>query len=264
VEVEVRHQLPALLAAVYHQAVAAFGGAFLPGQFIGNADQASHQGNISFTRLNEGSYVLPGNDQQMHRRLGVNITEGYYLIISINYVTGELAGYNLTENATHFASSFTLTNVPPVPGRALLKQVAALGIAGDDGREVLYLKAHNGLGCQVRVGDNIRLPDGPRKQSAGTTYGHKIDRLVLFDSLSYFARAAALAYHGLKSGGDKGRRIAIHPAAGGRPGRADNLPRTGRGRPHIIKGLAFNFEGQLSPPVERLHQPPVRRIAGGI
>jgi hypothetical protein len=105
VEVKMRHQLPALLAAVYHQTVAAFGDTFLPGQFIGNADQASHQGNIFFTRLNEGGYVLSGNDQQVHRRLGVNITEGKYFIIPINYVTGELTGYNLTENAGHFASS---------------------------------------------------------------------------------------------------------------------------------------------------------------
>jgi hypothetical protein len=101
VQVKVGHQLPTLRAAVYHQAVAAFGDTLLPGQFIGNADQASHQGNIFFTRLGEGSYVLSGNDQQVHRRLGVDITEGKYFIIPINYVTGELAGHNLAENAAH-------------------------------------------------------------------------------------------------------------------------------------------------------------------
>ena len=73
---EVRHQLPAFLAAVYYQPVSAFGDTFTFSQLIGGIYHMSHQGHFGFRYIKKGRNVLSGDDKDMRRGKGTDITEG--------------------------------------------------------------------------------------------------------------------------------------------------------------------------------------------
>jgi hypothetical protein len=52
--------------------------------------------------------MLSGDDNQVQRRLRVDVAEGDYFIVLVDNVGGYLPGYNLTENAVYFNPSFCI------------------------------------------------------------------------------------------------------------------------------------------------------------
>lgn len=101
---EMGHQLPSLFTAVDYQAVAGFGDAFLLSKPVGDGDHVSHQGRLLPGYLGQRSEVFFGNDQQVHRRLGVDVAEGNYLFILVYDVAGYFTGDDVAEHAVHLIS----------------------------------------------------------------------------------------------------------------------------------------------------------------
>jgi hypothetical protein len=65
--VEMRHQLPALLAAIYHQTVTIPGYAFIYRQLLGNANHMPYQAGFFIVYISQRGKVFSGNDKQVHR-----------------------------------------------------------------------------------------------------------------------------------------------------------------------------------------------------
>ena len=54
-----------------------------------------------FIQVMQGSDVLPGNDQEVHRRLRIDILEGDRQIVLIQALRGDLPGSDLAEQTLH-------------------------------------------------------------------------------------------------------------------------------------------------------------------
>ena len=59
---------------------------------------ADHFG-IFGLRLFQASKMLPGNDQHMRRRLGVDVLEGQHVLVLVNFLGRNLAAENAAEEA---------------------------------------------------------------------------------------------------------------------------------------------------------------------
>jgi len=79
--VEVIHCLASVGLAVYYETRAIFGAAVFTGEFLGLKKQPSKQGGVSGLKFHYVTDVLFWNNQEMHRRLGVDVPESQKFII---------------------------------------------------------------------------------------------------------------------------------------------------------------------------------------
>jgi len=105
VDVEMGHNLPALRSAVYHQAESGCGDAVLPGQLVGDTYQMPHKLFFVFREVGNAVDVFPGDNQDVHRGFGVDVGEGYRLLILIDDIALDLTLGDATEDTIHI---FTL------------------------------------------------------------------------------------------------------------------------------------------------------------
>jgi hypothetical protein len=103
-QMQMGHCLPPLPTTAYSQTVAPFRNTLLPGYLTSNVYHMSHERRVSFSKLSQRGDMTHGYDQDMHRRLGIYVTEGKYFFIPIDGIAGYLPAYNLAENAVHFPS----------------------------------------------------------------------------------------------------------------------------------------------------------------
>lgn len=71
---------------------------FFPGDTSGNQQQMAEQVFISFFGVGHPGYCLPGDDQDMHRSLRVDITESDALIIFMYDIGRNIAVEYLAKN----------------------------------------------------------------------------------------------------------------------------------------------------------------------
>jgi hypothetical protein len=99
-QVEVIHRLAAIRSYVDDNAIA-LPEVLLARELIGDAMQVAYQGLflLAGSDLGERGDVLLWNDEVMHRSFGINVREGYCLLIFIEFVRGNFSGGDFAENA---------------------------------------------------------------------------------------------------------------------------------------------------------------------
>ena len=75
---------------------------------LGGEQNVPGQRFIVFGQVVEGSHVLLGDHQEMHRCLGGNIVEGQYLVILVNDIRGYFSVDDLGEQSIHSCFSVVL------------------------------------------------------------------------------------------------------------------------------------------------------------
>ncbi|MPN36761.1 hypothetical protein SDC9_184272 [bioreactor metagenome] len=99
--VQVMHLLPALIASIYHDAESTLRigiAALLQRQLGGQRHHLAQQRSVFGGNLRHRRNVLPGHDQKVHGRPGVDVMEGEQVFVFINLLRGNLALDDLAEN----------------------------------------------------------------------------------------------------------------------------------------------------------------------
>ena len=90
VQVEVIALLSAVLPAVEHEAVAVIGDPQIAGDAIGEQNHPSCKFRITFPQVGDGRNRFAGDDQDVMRRLRVDVAKGEKLIVLIDDVRLDL------------------------------------------------------------------------------------------------------------------------------------------------------------------------------
>jgi hypothetical protein len=97
VEVEVKDDLPAFAVAVQYQAESALGDALLPGDAVRHQEEVSEESIITLASIKERWKVSAGNNQDVDRRLRVDVLEGYGFVVLVDDLGRKLPLNDLTE-----------------------------------------------------------------------------------------------------------------------------------------------------------------------
>jgi hypothetical protein len=104
-DVEVIHGLAAVGLAVNHKAGAFFAAALFHRQFLGLVEQPSQKNRSgSPAGFHNVPDMLPGNHQEVYRRLGDGVVEGQHFIIFIDLPAGNFPGGDFTKNTVAHGS----------------------------------------------------------------------------------------------------------------------------------------------------------------
>ena len=99
-DVQVVDGLATVFAGVDDQAIA-FAEAFVAGDLGCGPEQAAEQGAVRSLGLRSGGDVPARHDENVHRRLRVQVGEGVGLLIFEDWLGGNLAGDDFTKQAIH-------------------------------------------------------------------------------------------------------------------------------------------------------------------
>lgn len=72
--------------------------AFLAGHLVGSQNQVPEQGLVFFTSIDNPGDGFSGDDQDVHRGLGVRITKGHTLVIFVDDIGGNFPGDDPAKN----------------------------------------------------------------------------------------------------------------------------------------------------------------------
>lgn len=103
-EVDVGHQLPSFPAAVHGNTVSSVRQPLAPGHLAGDMDQMAQEFPVFRAGLSQRRDVLPGQDQQVVRCLGIDVTDDHCPVILIDEIARYLAADNLAEDAIRHLS----------------------------------------------------------------------------------------------------------------------------------------------------------------
>jgi len=103
VHMEVLYYLSGLGPAVDGEAVAFFRYTLLSGNLVGCFNHLPDERCLGIAHGGQRCYMFPRNDKQVHRGDGVNIHEGYDILVLIDDFRWYFTVDNLTENAVCFA-----------------------------------------------------------------------------------------------------------------------------------------------------------------
>ena len=123
--------------------------------------------------------------------------------------------------------------------RAGLEEVAAVGVEDDRQRHFFHRQAADGLAAEVGPCDDLQRLDALGHQRTGTAQRGQIDRAVADDGLFDCRVPLALTDHDLIAEVQQAGAHGVHPSAGGRPGRADDLARALRRRADVVDGATL-------------------------
>src|SRR5690606_16720138 len=98
-QVDVEDRLPCVLTAVHYHPVAALGKAHFFRQLGGHPVQVAHQLAVVFCNVIDGCDGLLRDDQQVNRRLRVDVAERQAEIVFVDDVCRDLAVDDLGENS---------------------------------------------------------------------------------------------------------------------------------------------------------------------
>ena len=96
-EVEVKDDLPAFAVAVQYQAESPLGDALLPGDVVCHQEEVSEESIITLACIKERREMPAGNNQDVDRRLRVDVLEGYGVIVLVDDLGRKLPLNDLTE-----------------------------------------------------------------------------------------------------------------------------------------------------------------------
>lgn len=99
VEVQVIYCLPTLAVTIDHQAEAALCDPDLLRDEVCHQQEVPQQPIISLGRIEDGREVLPGNNQDVDRRLRVDVFEGDGLLVLIHHLDRTFPACYLTKEA---------------------------------------------------------------------------------------------------------------------------------------------------------------------
>jgi hypothetical protein len=102
VEVEVGYHLTSVRTAVDYETISILNDALFFRQKVRHCYQVSHKGFITLRQVGNGGDVFAGYDKDVYGGLGVDVREGYGLIVLINDVALYLAFGDFAEDAVHF------------------------------------------------------------------------------------------------------------------------------------------------------------------
>ena len=102
----VKNALPRVGAAIGHHAKPALRDSLLLGETVRNGEHFSDKLFISILQIEQGRYVLGGNDQDVNRRLGPHVFESNDGVVAIDDLSFDLSLDNAAEKtvAHEFAS----------------------------------------------------------------------------------------------------------------------------------------------------------------
>lgn len=102
-KMDMKHALPRLVVGVHHQPVTMLGEALLCGELFGGEKQLADQHGIIALQIIDRGDMFARNDQDVGRRLGVEITKGDDIPIFIDLGGWDLAINNLAKDTVHDA-----------------------------------------------------------------------------------------------------------------------------------------------------------------
>jgi hypothetical protein len=94
------HGLSAVFAGVDHYAVT-FAEAFIAGDLGSSPEQVAEQGAVVRAALSERDDVLARRDENVHRRLRVDVGEGVAQLVFVDCGGGNASVNDLAKEATH-------------------------------------------------------------------------------------------------------------------------------------------------------------------
>ena len=89
--------MPAFAVAVQHQAESPLGDALLPGDVVRHQEEVSEESIITLACIKERREMPAGNNQDVDRRLRVDVLEGYGVIVLVDDLGRKLPLGDLTE-----------------------------------------------------------------------------------------------------------------------------------------------------------------------
>jgi hypothetical protein len=117
-QMHVVHRLAAILARIHHRAEA-LRESILFGDLLRHRVQVSQQPLIAGRKMRQRRNMLARNQQHMHRRLRMNVREGYCIVVFIKLLCRNLSRGDLAEQAIHghqLTAAYFLKNRGCVPG----------------------------------------------------------------------------------------------------------------------------------------------------
>ena len=102
--VEMIDRLAAVCAGVDHYPIA-LRQALFPGQICCDPQEVAQKGGMLLAGLGQRNQVLPGRNQEMHRRLGMNIGEGVTAVVLVFGIGWDASIHDLAEKAAHNRTS---------------------------------------------------------------------------------------------------------------------------------------------------------------
>ena len=96
-------------SGVHDDSEAALGHAVLGRQPPGHRHRVADGRPVLFLQIRYAADVFPGNDQEMHRRVGVDVPEGQHGFVTVDDIPGYLPGGDTAEQTVgHYSSAFRL------------------------------------------------------------------------------------------------------------------------------------------------------------
>src|SRR3989454_3766848 len=151
--------------------------------------------------------------------------------------------------------------LPRVRLHPVLVEGAAVGVVDYHHREVFHLQATDGLRPQFRVGDDLELLHEAREHRARAADRAEVHGLVQLEGLLDRLGARALADRALETELEERGRELVHPPAGGRPDRANDVARARRRRARVVDDLAAHLDRELLATLDQRKEAPVSGVA---
>jgi hypothetical protein len=98
---QVEHRLSRLAIAIEHRAISALAESLAGRQLSGSSQHPADQRVIVRTEIVGGRDVLPRDDEQVHRRLWIDVAERDEIVVFVNNRCRNLAGDDAAEQAVH-------------------------------------------------------------------------------------------------------------------------------------------------------------------
>ena len=98
---QVEHRLSRLAIAIEDRAISALAESLVGRQLSGASQHPADQRVIVRTQIVRGRDVLPRDDQQMHRRLRIDVAERDEIVVFVHNRCRNLAGDDAAEQAVH-------------------------------------------------------------------------------------------------------------------------------------------------------------------
>src|SRR6266566_2945602 len=105
VEVQVKDTLPGVGTDIGHKTVAALSEPQFISQFCGNHEQPDQQSPILFCQIGHRSDMTPGDEQDVIRRLWINVFKRDHIFVLVHDLTRYLTRCNFEEQATFLYNS---------------------------------------------------------------------------------------------------------------------------------------------------------------
>jgi hypothetical protein len=114
VDMEMKYRLPRSRTHIQHGPISLLDVPLTRNLGRRQVTAADHLGVVSL-RLLQASKMLPGDDQHMRRRLGVDVLEGQHVLVLVNFLGRNLAAENAAEEAVAAGIGHRLVTVSVAP-----------------------------------------------------------------------------------------------------------------------------------------------------